>query len=190
MGGFHFFLLLSYHSLQRVEQRSLPTSARLWFCKERVFYWDGDWSQVTQRHCGVSLLGDIQILSRHCPGHPALRHPAWAVLLDQVTSTGLFPSQPLCDSVQIRSHSALWCIRPNKRSCCAVCSTESVQSSGVTGGYVAALTQHHCCRTPGWGYRGLTGTPCTTMDICEGTFLIWEPAEADGRRHRKARKGH
>lgn len=38
--------------------------------KETSFYWESDWplEQVVQRHCGMSIPGDIQKLYGHGPG--------------------------------------------------------------------------------------------------------------------------
>ena len=41
----------------------------------------------------------IQKISGHGLGQPILGGPAGARALDQVTSTGPFPPQPICDSV-------------------------------------------------------------------------------------------
>ena len=64
-------------------------------------YCERDWAltESSQRGCGVFILGDIQNLSGHGPGQPALGGPVWTDVLDQTTSTGPFQSQLFRDSV-------------------------------------------------------------------------------------------
>lgn len=63
---------------------------------EEELNWVGDWAleQDAWRSCGISFSGDNQKPSGHSSECGALRAPAWAGMLDQVTSGGV-PSSPI-----------------------------------------------------------------------------------------------
>lgn len=59
-------------------------------------------AQVAQRGYGVSILADIQSPTGRGPENPAVAGPALSRGLDQTTSRGAFPPQPVWDSLNIK----------------------------------------------------------------------------------------
>lgn len=53
--------------------------------------------QVAQRGCAVFILGDIQNLTGHCPGQPAVAGLTLSRGLHWTIYKGLFYPQPFCD---------------------------------------------------------------------------------------------
>lgn len=56
---------------------------------------------VAQRGYGVAILGNIQILTGHCPRPLALADPTSAGGSDKMIFKGASPPQQLCDSVTL-----------------------------------------------------------------------------------------
>lgn len=68
---------------------------------------DQSLAQVVLRTCGVSILGDIEKLSGHSPGQPALDGPIPAGGVDKVTSRAPFQSQLFRYTLFCDTHSTI-----------------------------------------------------------------------------------
>lgn len=59
--------------------------------------------QVAQRHCGVSILGEVQNSTAHGPGQPALGDPALSSRLNCTVLRGPIQPRLFCDPVKLVS---------------------------------------------------------------------------------------